>query len=71
MKKIINTYYKCEFCGLQYDNENDAKECESFHKKNFVIKKCYYDSLGDYAMPLEISVVADDGTEARYFLKNF
>lgn len=71
MEIITKTYYKCELCGSQYDNENNAKECESFHKKNLVIKKCFYDCLGGYAMPLEISVVADDGTEARYFLKQY
>ena len=66
MEKITKTYYKCEFCKRQYESEADAEECEEFHKKKLIIADCSYSCFREYAMPLDLIVVAEDGTKARY-----
>lgn len=65
---IVETKYKCEICGAEYESENECLKCEIRHKKILDIKKCHYGSMERY--PKMIYLIMNDGTECGYKLNS-
>ena len=69
MKK--QTKYICEYCGVDYDTEKDAKRCEASNKKPVKVVKADYE-YRVFKMPntpVSVTVEFEDGTECEYFAR--
>lgn len=60
MRKLIE--YQCEKCGTCYESEEEARECESYHKPLKIIDYYY---LKHHALP-EYIVIRTDGEVFQY-----
>lgn len=67
MKK--QTKYICEYCGVDYDTEEDAKRCEASHIKPVKVAKADYKYIGIRNLPVSVTVEFENGAEREYFAK--
>lgn len=56
--------YECEICGVRFKAEDEAKECESAHKKIIAINKQRYCRREPY--PNIITIQFSDGEYIDY-----
>lgn len=73
---INKTVYICEYCGKQYDNYDDCKECENSHvkiEKIEIVDAKYKKILPiSYNYPTEIKVrVNRSGPEPEYLIYEY
>lgn len=58
MTEITTTVYRCDYCGTDYDKENDARKCERSHDMPTGIGKVHFDPSSKdndgYPMSVEI-----------------
>lgn len=69
MKK--QTKYICEYCGVDYNTEEEAKKCEARHIRPVKIVKGNYEYtlFARLNLPVSVTVEFEDGTECEYFAK--
>lgn len=67
MKKQIK--YICEYCGVDYDREEDAKRCEASHIKPVKVVKADYKYIGIQNLPVSVTVEFENGAEREYVAK--
>lgn len=69
MKKQIK--YICEYCGVDYNTEEEAKKCEARHIRPVKIVKGNYEYtlFARLNLPVSVTVEFEDGTECEYFAK--
>lgn len=57
----------CEFCGAQYENEQEALDCEKYHRKPKKIKQSYYNEKNTSdGYPNFIRITFDDELSILY-----
>ena len=64
MKKQIK--YICEYCGVDYDTEEDAKKCEARHIKPVKIVNGNYEYIGGANLPVSVTVEFESGAKREY-----
>ena len=64
----VRVLYKCEICGVEYADKDEALKCESFHKKPKKVKGLRYNGMNvsQYPYPATIIVEFDDGKQLEY-----
>lgn len=67
MKEIV--YYKCEFCGVEYENQELALECERAHSVLTTIVKKEYLKKRKY--PFRVTLKFGDEEEKEYYEKSY
>ena len=69
MKK--QTKYICEYCGVDYDTEEDAEKCEKSHIKPVKIVKADYEYRFSAMLntPVSVTVKFENGMEREYVAK--
>lgn len=69
VKKQIK--YICECCGVDYDTEEEAKNCEASHIKPVKIIKADYEYALYAASNLPVSIIVEfeNGIRRKYFAK--
>lgn len=69
MKKQIK--YICEYCGVDYNTEEEAKNCEARHIKPVkIVKENYeYTLFARLNLPVSVTVEFENGTECEYFAR--
>lgn len=69
MKKQIK--YICEYCGVDYNTEEEAKKCEARHIKPVkIVKENYeYTLFAALNLPVSVTVEFENGAEREYFAK--
>ena len=70
MKEIITTTYQCEICGEEYENKDQAAECEKTHMEGrAIVGQRYYSILNhdkrSCVYPYEIDVLVTDGETTK------
>lgn len=65
------TKYICEYCGVDYGTEEEAKNCEARHIKPVkIVKENYeYTLFARLNLPVSVTVEFENGTEREYFAK--
>ena len=60
--------YRCDCCGTEYANRENAKACEKNHKRPTLFVAARYISKGqnDSGYPVTITVRMSDGTLQTY-----
>ncbi len=66
---IEKVYYKCEFCGVEYENQELALECERAHSVLITIVKKDYLKKRKY--PFRVTLKFGDGEEKEYYEKTY
>ena len=61
------TIYKCDFCGLQFEDENSCSNHEKMHKDVERINDLIYYANSTY--PSEVKIEMEDGKEFSYIRK--
>lgn len=66
MKK--QTKYICEYCGVDYDTEEDAKKCEARHMKPVKVVKADYEYtlFERLNIPVSVTIKFENGIEREY-----
>lgn len=65
------TKYICEYCGVDYDTEKEAKRCEERHVRPVkIVKENYeYTFIERLNLPVSVTVEFENGAEYEYFAK--
>nr|DAR78922.1 MAG TPA: hypothetical protein [Caudoviricetes sp.] len=60
-------FYKCDFCGKEYDTQEEAAWCEESHEKDIEISSRVYISRCYNGMPSEINVENKEHTKVATY----
>jgi len=62
-------YYQCEVCGVEYENQELALECERAHLVlTTIVKKDYFKKR---KYPFRVTLNFGDGEEKEYYEKTY
>ena len=65
----VKSRYQCELRGTEYDNEVEAKECESIHITDFSVIKKHLKFHPKKPYPYEITITAEGKYSRDYEAK--
>lgn len=63
-----HTVYRCEICGTDYNDRDQAERCEEYHKTDLVIEKVEYKPCDwvNHGFPDTVILKSKDGKTAIY-----